>query len=60
MTLLDEHDAGDFVLYFLGYEAEEQQGKSRGEKEALLEVSELNLTTFFITHVVAEYNPSIH
>ncbi|PWN96600.1 glyoxalase I [Tilletiopsis washingtonensis] len=37
MTLLDEHDAGDFKLFFLGYQ--HQEGKSRGEREALLELT---------------------
>jgi catechol 2,3-dioxygenase-like lactoylglutathione lyase family enzyme len=37
MELLDEHDGGDFKLFFLGYQ--HQKGVGRGEREALLELT---------------------
>lgn len=37
MDLIDEHDGGDFKLFFLGYQ--HQKGASRGEREALLELT---------------------
>lgn len=37
MDLIDEHDGGDFKLFFLGYQ--HQKGVGRGEREALLELT---------------------
>ncbi|KDN53221.1 glyoxalase I [Tilletiaria anomala UBC 951] len=37
MDLIDEHNAGDFTLYFLGYQ--HQKVEKRGEREALLELT---------------------
>lgn len=37
MDLIDEHDAGDFKLFFLAYD--HQKVNSRGEREGILEVS---------------------
>lgn len=37
MELIDKHDGGDFTLYFLAYQ--HQKGVSRGEREAVLELT---------------------
>lgn len=37
MDCIDKHQASDFTLYFLAYQ--HQQGKSRGEREAILELT---------------------
>ncbi|PWN54166.1 glyoxalase I [Violaceomyces palustris] len=37
MDLIDTHNGGDFTLYFLAYS--HQDGKSRGEREAILELT---------------------
>merc|ERR1712157_120005 len=37
MDVIDKHDGGDFTLYFLAYQ--HQKGVSRGEREAILELT---------------------
>ncbi|EGG12658.1 uncharacterized protein MELLADRAFT_32369, partial [Melampsora larici-populina 98AG31] len=37
MKLIDEHDGGDFKLFFLGYD--HQKGVARSQREALLELT---------------------
>lgn len=40
MDVLDEHDAGDFKLFFLGYtNSPGAQGSSRASREAILELT---------------------
>lgn len=39
MDVIDEHDAGDFKLFFLAYNLPGQKGLPRGEREGILELT---------------------
>lgn len=39
MSLIDEHDAGDFKLFFLAYDHQTPHVKHRAEREGILELT---------------------